>query len=167
MKNAATLWALVKREKMANTKVVLSGAIPDAGPMARSRPMPLTPEEPLDAAPVPLAADNPRDQAPPHNPPLLPLPFFVLGRQRSFKAIKRRSRTLLILNVPATTSKWQASTLPVAAITFAAFDFGLRSLRRSAASERPTSSCDLVNLPFFRERTACRPYAADLSARHG
>src|ERR1019366_1292510 len=32
VKNAATLWALVKREKMANTHVVLSGAIPDAGP---------------------------------------------------------------------------------------------------------------------------------------
>ena len=29
VKNAATLWELVKQEKMANTKVVLSGAIPD------------------------------------------------------------------------------------------------------------------------------------------
>src|SRR5450759_2122539 len=36
MKNATTLWALVKREKMANTNVVLTGAIPDAGPVARS-----------------------------------------------------------------------------------------------------------------------------------
>ena len=41
MKNAATLWKLVKQEKMANTSVVLSGAIRDAGPMARGRPMPL------------------------------------------------------------------------------------------------------------------------------
>ena len=41
VKNAATLWKLVKQEKMANTKVVLSGAIPDAGPVARARPMPL------------------------------------------------------------------------------------------------------------------------------
>ena len=56
VKNAATLWELVKREKMANTKVVLSGAIPNAGPVARSRPIPLTPEESLAAAPVPLAA---------------------------------------------------------------------------------------------------------------
>ena len=31
-----TLWNLVKQEKMANTKVVLSGAIPDAGPVARA-----------------------------------------------------------------------------------------------------------------------------------
>ena len=43
VKNAAMLWELVKREKMANTKVVLSGAIPNAGLVARSRPMPLTP----------------------------------------------------------------------------------------------------------------------------
>ncbi|MGB9218286.1 MAG: L,D-transpeptidase, partial [Pseudolabrys sp.] len=41
VKNAATLWKLVKQEKMANTSVVLSGAIRDAGPMARGRPMPL------------------------------------------------------------------------------------------------------------------------------
>src|SRR5262249_8134568 len=45
VKNAATLWELLKRQKMANTTVVLSGTIRDAGPpaMARSRPMPLTP----------------------------------------------------------------------------------------------------------------------------
>jgi hypothetical protein len=55
VKNAATLWALVKREKMANTNVVLSGAIPDAGPpeAARSRPMPLNPDDPLYRAPPP------------------------------------------------------------------------------------------------------------------
>jgi len=83
VKNAATLWALVKQEKMANTKVVLSGAIPNAGPVARSRPMPLTPEESLAAAPVPLAADNPRYQTPSpqyqrryDDQPLLPFPFF-------------------------------------------------------------------------------------------
>ena len=83
VKNAATLWNLVKQEKMANTKVVLSGAIPGAGsPEAtRSRPMPLT--QPLAGAPVPLAADNPRYQAPSpqYQPryddrPLLPFPFF-------------------------------------------------------------------------------------------
>ena len=37
VKNAATLWKLVKQEKMANTTVVLSGAIQDAGPIARRR----------------------------------------------------------------------------------------------------------------------------------
>src|SRR6478736_2021254 len=57
VKNAATLWQLVKQEKMANTKVVLSGAIPGgASPaVARSRPIPQTSEESLTAAPVPLA----------------------------------------------------------------------------------------------------------------
>ncbi|MGA8000905.1 MAG: L,D-transpeptidase [Pseudolabrys sp.] len=73
VKNAATLWELVKRQKMANTTVVLGGAIPGAGspPVARSRPMPLTPEEPLTAAPLPQ--DQPRygdDRL------LLPFPFF-------------------------------------------------------------------------------------------
>ena len=85
VKNAATLWQLVKQEKMANTKVVLSGAIPGgASPaVARSRPIPLTPEESLAAAPVPLAADNPRYQTPSPqyerrsgDQPLLPFPFF-------------------------------------------------------------------------------------------
>ena len=84
VKNAATLWELVKRQKMANTTVLLSGAIPDAGPpaVARSRPMPLTPPEPLDdAASAPLAADNPRYQTPQYqrrydDQPLLPFPFF-------------------------------------------------------------------------------------------
>ena len=47
VKNAATLWKLVKGEKMANTTVVLSGAIPDAGPpaVARSKPLPLTTDD--------------------------------------------------------------------------------------------------------------------------
>jgi hypothetical protein len=55
VKNAATLWELVKREKMANTTVVLSGAIPDAESpsVARSRPMPLTADDPRYAAPPP------------------------------------------------------------------------------------------------------------------
>ena len=55
----------MKQQKIANTTVVLTGAIRDAGPpaVARSRPMPLTPEERLDA-PVPLAADNPSYGAP-------------------------------------------------------------------------------------------------------
>ncbi|MGA8968352.1 MAG: L,D-transpeptidase [Pseudolabrys sp.] len=73
VKNAATLWELVKRQKMANTTVVLGGAIPGAGspPVARSRPMPLTPEEPLTAAPMPQ--DQPRYD---DYRPLLPFPFF-------------------------------------------------------------------------------------------
>jgi hypothetical protein len=82
VKNAATLWNLVKQEKMANTKVVLSGATPDAGPVARARPMPLTANN-STGAPTPLAADEPRYGAPlpqyqPRNDdrPLLPFPFF-------------------------------------------------------------------------------------------
>ena len=86
VKNAATLWNLVKQEKMANTKVVLIGAIPDAGPVASSRPMPLTANNPT-GAPMPLAADEPRYGAPlpqyqpryDDNRPPLPFPFF-LGR---------------------------------------------------------------------------------------
>ena len=80
VKNAATLWNLVKQEKMANTKVVLSGATPDAGPVARARPMPLTANNPT-GEPMPLAADEPRFGAamPPRsddNRPPLPFPFF-------------------------------------------------------------------------------------------
>ena len=77
VKNAATLWKLVQREKMANTTVVLNGAIPDAGPPAVAR-----------LRPMPLAADNPRYGAPPpqyqrryyNAGPPLPLPFFNFGR---------------------------------------------------------------------------------------
>ena len=86
VKNAATLWELVKRQKMANTSVVLSGAIPGAGSpaVARSRPMPLTPNQPVDDEPMPLTAHNPSYGAPlPQNQPrydddrpLLPFPFF-------------------------------------------------------------------------------------------
>ena len=76
MKNAATLWALVKQEKMANTKVVLSGEIPDAGPptVARSRPLPLDPDDPLYSAPPPQY-QRVYDDRPP-----LPTPFFLFGR---------------------------------------------------------------------------------------
>ena len=76
VKNAATLWGLVKHEKMANTKVVLSGAIPDAGPptVARSRPMPLTPDAPLYRAPPPQY-QRVYEARPP-----LPSPFFIFGR---------------------------------------------------------------------------------------
>jgi L,D-transpeptidase catalytic domain len=77
VKNAATLWALVKREKMANTAVVLSGAIPDAGPptVARARPMPLTADAPRYAAPPPQY-----QRGYDRNGPSLPSPFFIFGR---------------------------------------------------------------------------------------
>jgi hypothetical protein len=73
VKNAATLWKLVKQEKMANTIVVLSGAIPDAGPPTAAR-----------SGPLPLTASDPRYDAPPQvqrrydNGP--PFPFFIFGR---------------------------------------------------------------------------------------
>ena len=61
VKNAATLWNLVKQEKMANTSVVVTGDIPDAGSTAAgSRPMP-------------LRTSNQRYRA-------LPPPFFIFGR---------------------------------------------------------------------------------------
>jgi hypothetical protein len=75
VKNAATLWKLVKQENMANTIVMLSGAIPDAGPPAAAR-----------SGPMPLNADDPRYTAPPQdqrrydNGPPLPFPFFMFGR---------------------------------------------------------------------------------------
>jgi L,D-transpeptidase catalytic domain len=72
VKNAATLWALVKREKIVNTKVVLSGVIPDAGLVARSRPMPLNPDDPLYREPTPQRAYD--DRSP------LPVPFFLFRR---------------------------------------------------------------------------------------
>jgi len=89
VKNAATLWELVKRQKMANTTVVLSGVIPGgAGPpaVARSRSTPL----PADGAPsaaTPLASDNPSYGAPSpqyqprydNDRPLFPFPF-LFGR---------------------------------------------------------------------------------------
>jgi lipoprotein-anchoring transpeptidase ErfK/SrfK len=74
VKNAATLWGLVKQEKMANTKVVLSGAIPTAGSVARSQPMPLNPDDPRYGAPTPQYQRAYDDR------PLLPAPFFLFGR---------------------------------------------------------------------------------------
>jgi hypothetical protein len=75
VKNAATLWNLVKQEKMANTSVVIGGTIADAGPpaVARSQTLPLTPDSVSYAAPTPPTADQSR--------PLLLLPFpFLFGR---------------------------------------------------------------------------------------
>ena len=40
VKNAATLWELVKRQKMANTTVVLSGGIPGGAGATRSSALP-------------------------------------------------------------------------------------------------------------------------------
>ena len=74
VKNAATLWALVKREKMANTKVVLTGEIPDGGPVARSQPLPLSADDPLYRAPPPQYQRVYDDR------PSLPTPFFLFGR---------------------------------------------------------------------------------------
>jgi hypothetical protein len=63
VKNAATLWALVKQEKMANTSVVVTGEIPDAKPSAATP----APPKPLNANPKPLAVNDqrPRDPATP------------------------------------------------------------------------------------------------------
>jgi hypothetical protein len=76
VKNAATLWALVKQEKMANTKVVLSGAIPVAGPptVARSQPLPLNPDDPI------YRASPPQYQRVYDDRPPLRTPFFLFGR---------------------------------------------------------------------------------------
>src|SRR5215471_16473104 len=82
VKNAATLWNLVKQEKMANTIVVVNGAIRDAGPppVARSRPLPLTPDGVSYAQTPPTSTYNEQlSQDRPHyddNRPLLPFPFF-------------------------------------------------------------------------------------------
>jgi L,D-transpeptidase-like protein len=86
VRNASTLWELVKREKMANTTVVLSGAIPGAGPptVARSRPLPLAADAPGYGAPMPLTADDQSYDEPlpqyqrryDDDRPLLPSPFF-------------------------------------------------------------------------------------------
>lgn len=73
VKNAAALWALVKQQKMANTKVMLTGAIPGGEPVARSHPLPLTPDNPVYAPPAQYQrVDGDR--------PLLPSPFFLFGR---------------------------------------------------------------------------------------
>jgi len=72
VKNAATLWALVKQEKMANTRVVLTGEITDVGSVARSGPMPLTPDD--------YHAPPPQYQRVHGDRPSLPTPFFLFGR---------------------------------------------------------------------------------------
>ena len=72
VKNAAALWALVKQQKMANTKVVLTGEIPDGGSVARSQPLPLTPDD--------YRAPPPQYQRVYEVRPALPTPFFIFGR---------------------------------------------------------------------------------------
>jgi len=62
VKNAATLWNLVKQEKMANTSVVVTGDIPDAGSSAAT-----------GSRPMPLRTSSQRYRA-------LPPPFFIFGR---------------------------------------------------------------------------------------
>ena len=67
VKNAATLWSLVKQEKMANTSVVVTGEIPNAKPSAAA----LSATKLLTAnASKPLSAN---DQSP--RPPALPSLF--------------------------------------------------------------------------------------------
>ncbi len=105
VKNAATLWKLVEREKMANTTVVLTGTIPAGGgrpAMARARPVPLNADDPRYATPDqqtygapprdgdpsyddhaderPVYAEKPRAANPPPygGPP--PFSFFLFGR---------------------------------------------------------------------------------------
>jgi hypothetical protein len=53
LKNAATLWALVKQQKMAKTAVVVTGEIPDEAPSAAA-----------PARPKPIAANAQRPRAP-------------------------------------------------------------------------------------------------------
>jgi hypothetical protein len=103
VKNAATLWKLVEREKMANTSVVLSGSVPDGGGrpvVARARPMPLNADDPRYGAPPqyqqgyvepryggqpdyddqPVYSDQPAyDEQPRYGGPP-PFPFFLFGR---------------------------------------------------------------------------------------
>jgi hypothetical protein len=72
VRNAATLWHLVRQEKMANTVVVLSNVIPDAGPTAVA-----------DSAPPPQTADGSRLRASRrkyrrHH--VWKFPFFLFGR---------------------------------------------------------------------------------------
>jgi lipoprotein-anchoring transpeptidase ErfK/SrfK len=52
--NAATLWGLVKRQKMGNTTVVVSGDIPDAeAPVVMTRPKPVGASSPFSGFPAP------------------------------------------------------------------------------------------------------------------
>jgi hypothetical protein len=77
LKNATTLWALVKSEKMANTKVVLRGGSPGRAPaVARVAPQPSTAENADELEPVSQSAGRIDDSR-----TLPPFPFFVpLGR---------------------------------------------------------------------------------------
>ena len=76
VRNAARLWSLVKREKMANTTVIVSGEIPYAGPAAASR----------SRRRLPLTTDVPRYAPPPYyqrrynnrRPP--PFSFYIFER---------------------------------------------------------------------------------------
>jgi hypothetical protein len=82
VRNAATLWKLVKQEKMINTRVVLSGAIPGgvrSPAVARSRPMPLAADDPRYGADSRYSASPPRYQQLYHDAPAL-FPFFLFGR---------------------------------------------------------------------------------------
>lgn len=101
VKNAATLWKLVEREKMANTTVVLTGTIPAGGApvVARSQPMPLSADDPRYGVPQnrqgyyepryggrpyygeqPAYGDRPvYDEQPGYRAPP-PFPFFLFGR---------------------------------------------------------------------------------------
>ena len=54
VRNAATLWSLVKREKMANTSVVVTGEIPGGAEPSAAAP----------AYPLPLNASDPPPRAP-------------------------------------------------------------------------------------------------------
>ena len=99
VKNAATLWKLVKQEKMANTTVTLSGKVRDAAPspaVANSRPMPLGADDPRYGVPPPQYqqgyddqpqyddqpryADQPRYDAPSRYDDRPSFPFFFFGR---------------------------------------------------------------------------------------
>jgi L,D-transpeptidase-like protein len=51
--NAASLWGLVKREKMANTTVMVTGDIPGAKPAAIAAPKPANTSDPLPRFPAP------------------------------------------------------------------------------------------------------------------
>ena len=72
VKNAATLWGLVKQEKMANTVVTLRGAVAGGRLVARSQPLPLTPEH--------YRAPPPQYQPVYGDRPSLPIPFFFFAR---------------------------------------------------------------------------------------
>ena len=78
VQNAATLWKLVKRQKMANTTVVVSGAIPaGSGPppaVARAHPLPLNADDPRYGAPPPVYQRRYDYRPPP------PFPFFIFQR---------------------------------------------------------------------------------------